>query len=71
MSIDSAPDLERRFGALRRLVGDAGYARLRAARFAVVGQSGPKPEALEVLHRWNLHLPHIYPGTGPTAVLRT
>ena len=30
-------DLERRFGGLRRLYGDAGYARLRAARVAVVG----------------------------------
>ena len=28
-------DLERRFGGLRRLFGDAGYARLRAARVAV------------------------------------
>ena len=32
-----APDLERRFGALRRLYGDAGYANIRAARVAVVG----------------------------------
>ena len=29
-------DLERRFGGLRRLYGEAGYTRLRAARVAVV-----------------------------------
>ena len=33
-------DLERRFGGLRRLYGDAGYARVRAARVAVVGLGG-------------------------------
>jgi tRNA A37 threonylcarbamoyladenosine dehydratase len=33
-------DLERRFGGLRRLHGDAAYARLRAARVAVVGVGG-------------------------------
>jgi hypothetical protein len=36
-------DLERRFGGLRRLYGDAGYARLRAARFAVVGWAAWAP----------------------------
>ena len=30
-------DLERRFGGLRRLYGDAAYARLRAMRVAVIG----------------------------------
>jgi len=38
-AIDAA-DAERRFGGLRRLYGDAGYARLRAARVAVVGLGG-------------------------------
>ena len=33
-------DLERRFGGLRRLHGDTAYARLRAARVAVVGLGG-------------------------------
>ena len=33
-------DLERRFGGLRRLYGEAGYARLRSARIAVVGVGG-------------------------------
>ena len=51
MSIDSAPDLERRFGALRRLYGDAGYARLRAARIAVVGLGGVGSWAVEALAR--------------------
>jgi tRNA A37 threonylcarbamoyladenosine dehydratase len=45
------PDLERRFGALRRLYGDAGYARLRAARFAVVGLGGVGSWAVEALAR--------------------
>jgi tRNA threonylcarbamoyladenosine dehydratase len=44
-------DLERRFGALRRLYGDAGYARLRAARFAVVGVGGVGSWAVEALAR--------------------
>ena len=46
-----APDLERRFGGLRRLVGDAGYARLRAARIAVVGLGGVGSWAAEALAR--------------------
>jgi tRNA A37 threonylcarbamoyladenosine dehydratase len=48
---DLAPDLERRFGALRRLYGDAGYARLRAARVAVVGVGGVGSWAVEALAR--------------------
>jgi tRNA A37 threonylcarbamoyladenosine dehydratase len=47
----AAPDLERRFGALRRLYGDAGYARLRAARVAVVGLGGVGSWAAEALAR--------------------
>ena len=35
-----APDLERRFGGLKRLYGEAGYARLRSAHVAVVGLGG-------------------------------
>ena len=46
-----APDLERRFGGLRRLVGDAGYVRLRAARIAVVGLGGVGSWAAEALAR--------------------
>lgn len=44
-------DLERRFGGLRRLYGDAGYARLRAARIAVVGLGGVGSWAAEALAR--------------------
>jgi tRNA A37 threonylcarbamoyladenosine dehydratase len=44
-------DLERRFGALRRLYGDAGYARVRAARIAVVGLGGVGSWAAEALAR--------------------
>ena len=44
-------DLERRFGALRRLYGDAGYARLRAACVAVVGVGGVGSWAAEALAR--------------------
>ena len=50
----SAPpdaDLERRFGALRRLYGDAGYARVRAARVAVIGLGGVGSWAAEALAR--------------------
>lgn len=49
--IDDAPDLERRFGGLRRLYGDAGYARIRAARVAVVGLGGVGSWAVEALAR--------------------
>jgi tRNA threonylcarbamoyladenosine dehydratase len=46
-----AADLERRFGGLRRLYGDAGYARLRTARVAVVGVGGVGSWAAEALAR--------------------
>lgn len=46
-----APDLERRFGGLRRLYGDAGYTRLRQARVAVVGLGGVGSWAVEALAR--------------------
>jgi len=46
-----AADLERRFGALRRLYGDQGYARVRAARVAVVGLGGVGSWAVEALAR--------------------
>ncbi|MBL8325667.1 MAG: tRNA threonylcarbamoyladenosine dehydratase [Rubrivivax sp.] len=48
---DMAADLERRFGGLRRLYGEAGYARLRAARIAVVGVGGVGSWAAEALAR--------------------
>ena len=44
-------DLDRRFGGLRRLYGDAGYARIRAARVAVVGLGGVGSWAAEALAR--------------------
>jgi len=44
-------DLERRFGGLRRLWGPAGYARVRAARVAVVGLGGVGSWAVEALAR--------------------
>src|SRR5574341_427945 len=46
-----AADLERRFGGLRRLYGDTGYAALRAARVAVVGIGGVGAWAAEALAR--------------------
>jgi len=48
---DAGADLERRFGALRRLYGEAGYARLRAARIAVVGLGGVGSWTAEALAR--------------------
>jgi tRNA A37 threonylcarbamoyladenosine dehydratase len=45
------PDLERRFGGLRRLYGDAGYARVRAARIAIVGLGGVGSWCAEALAR--------------------
>lgn len=44
-------DLERRFGGLRRLHGDAAYQCLRTARFAVVGLGGVGSWAVEALAR--------------------
>ena len=44
-------DLERRFGGLRRLYGDAGYTRIRAARFAIVGLGGVGSWCAEALAR--------------------
>ena len=44
-------DLERRFGGLRRLHGEAGYRRIRAARFAIVGVGGVGSWAAEALAR--------------------
>lgn len=44
-------DLERRFGGLRRLYGDAGYAAIRQARVAVVGLGGVGSWAVEALAR--------------------
>jgi tRNA A37 threonylcarbamoyladenosine dehydratase len=48
--LDTADD-ERRFGGLRRLHGPAAYARLRAARLAVVGVGGVGSWAVEALAR--------------------
>lgn len=47
----SLPDPERRFGGLRRLHGVEGYARLRAARIAVVGVGGVGSWTAEALAR--------------------
>jgi tRNA A37 threonylcarbamoyladenosine dehydratase len=44
-------DLERRFGGLRRLYGEAGYTHLRTARVAVVGLGGVGSWAVEALAR--------------------
>jgi len=49
--LSASADLERRFGGLRRLYGDAGYMRLRAARVAVVGVGGVGSWAAEALAR--------------------
>jgi tRNA A37 threonylcarbamoyladenosine dehydratase len=48
---DFEPDLERRFGGLRRLYGDAGYARIRNARIAIVGVGGVGSWCAEALAR--------------------
>ena len=48
---NEAVDLERRFGGLRRLYGDAAYARIRAARFVVVGVGGVGSWCAEALAR--------------------
>ena len=44
-------DLERRFSALRRLYGEPGYTRIRAARFAIVGVGGVGSWCAEALAR--------------------
>ena len=44
-------DFERRFGGLRRLYGDAGYARIRSLRIAIVGVGGVGSWAAEALAR--------------------
>ena len=51
MVLDEAPDLERRFGGLRRLYGVAGYERLRGARVGVVGLGGVGSWSAEALAR--------------------
>jgi tRNA A37 threonylcarbamoyladenosine dehydratase len=51
VSVVDDADPERRFGALRRLYGDAGYARLRSLRVAVVGLGGVGSWAAEGLVR--------------------
>lgn len=48
---EPAADLERRFGGLRRLYGDSGYARIRRARVAVVGLGGVGSWTVEALAR--------------------
>ena len=48
---DDAADLERRFGGLRRLYGEADYQRLRSARIAVVGLGGVGSWVAEALAR--------------------
>jgi len=44
-------DLERRFGGMRRLYGDAGYERVRAAHIVVVGLGGVGSWTVEALAR--------------------
>lgn len=50
-ALDDAADLERRFGGLLRLYGAEGYARVRAARVAVVGLGGVGSWTVEALAR--------------------
>ncbi len=50
-AIDDDADLERRFGGLRRLYGDAAYARIRSAHIAIVGVGGVGSWAAEALAR--------------------
>jgi tRNA A37 threonylcarbamoyladenosine dehydratase len=50
-SAEGEADLDRRFGGLRRLYGDAAYGRIRAARVAVVGVGGVGSWAAEALAR--------------------
>jgi tRNA A37 threonylcarbamoyladenosine dehydratase len=48
---DGEADLERRFGGLRRLYGNGGYARVRAAHIAVIGLGGVGSWTAEALAR--------------------
>jgi len=48
------PDLERRFGGLRRLYGDTGYLRIRSAHVAIVGVGGVGSWVAEALARSGL-----------------
>ena len=48
---DDDADLERRFGGLRRLYGDAAYRRIRAAHVAIVGVGGVGSWTAEALAR--------------------
>ena len=48
---DAQADSERRFGGLRRLYGDLGYAQIRAAHVVVVGLGGVGSWAAEALAR--------------------
>jgi len=50
-SASEAADIERRFGGVTRLLGEAAHARLRAARIAVVGVGGVGSWAAEALAR--------------------
>ena len=49
--VDQSVDLERRFSGLRRLYGDAAYARIRAAHMVVVGVGGVGSWTAEALAR--------------------
>jgi tRNA A37 threonylcarbamoyladenosine dehydratase len=51
MEVTAAADLERRFAGVARLFGEAGFARLRSARVAVVGIGGVGSWAAEALAR--------------------
>ncbi len=51
LAVADDADLERRFGGLKRLYGSRGYARVRAARVAVVGLGGVGSWAVEALAR--------------------
>jgi tRNA threonylcarbamoyladenosine dehydratase len=51
IDVEVEPDLERRFGGLRRLYGDVGYARIREAKVAIVGLGGVGSWCAEALAR--------------------